>query len=295
MTHDQWDLTLRTKAEGTWNLHQLLPQDLDFFILLSSLGGVFGSAAQSNYAAGCAYQDSLARYRVTQGQKAVSLDIGWMHKIGIVAETERYARNLESVGDLARVEEEDLLAILEIYCDPSCPILSPDKSQVLVGVRTDADSPSSGLKPSPQMLRPTFSSFARPRGQHSSSSGSKQAALENDAGALFRHAADSGERRGVVVVALQRKLARLLAVLPDDVDSGRSVHEYGVDSLVGTELRNWIGLEFQAHVAVFELMGGRTLVDLAELVVQRSVLGEGLGSKLLNGVAEVDSKSVDIL
>lgn len=37
MTYAQWDLTVRSKVQTSLNLHRLLPDNLDFFILLSSL------------------------------------------------------------------------------------------------------------------------------------------------------------------------------------------------------------------------------------------------------------------
>lgn len=37
MTFAQWDLTIRSKVQTSVNLHRLLPDNLDFFILLSSL------------------------------------------------------------------------------------------------------------------------------------------------------------------------------------------------------------------------------------------------------------------
>ncbi|KAH9899096.1 polyketide synthase dehydratase-domain-containing protein [Xylariomycetidae sp. FL2044] len=267
------------EVAASWNLHHLLPRGLDFFILFSSLGGIVGSAAQSNHAAGCTYQDSLARHRVSEGEKAASLDIGWMHKIGIVAETERYARNLENMGDMAPVEEEELLALLEIYCDPSYPVMSPDGSQVLIGVRRSADSISRGVKPVPQMLRPTFSGFARPRDELVTGAEQKQDEGDGNAAMLFSHAEGAGKRQEIVVRALQRKLAGLVAVSPENVDANKAVYDYGVDSLLGIELRNWIGFEFKAHVAVFELMGGKNISDLAKMVVERTTITDEVRHK----------------
>ncbi|KAJ8130428.1 hypothetical protein O1611_g3200 [Lasiodiplodia mahajangana] len=89
MSHAQWEVTIRSKVDTSWNLHQLLPPGtLDFFILLSSLSGLYGSIAQSNYAAGCTFQDALAQYRSgicadnNDDEANVSLDIGWMRNIG---------------------------------------------------------------------------------------------------------------------------------------------------------------------------------------------------------------------
>ena len=75
-------ITILTQYLGTWNLHELLPTDLDFFILLSSLAGIIGSVSQANYAAGNVFQDALVRYRRQKGLAAQSLDIGVMTGIG---------------------------------------------------------------------------------------------------------------------------------------------------------------------------------------------------------------------
>ncbi|KAL4813856.1 KR domain-containing protein [Aspergillus spinulosporus] len=68
--HDlsQCDLTLRSKAQTSMNLHCLLGPDLDFFILLSSLIDATGQMASANYAAECAGQDELSRYRAAKDQ-----------------------------------------------------------------------------------------------------------------------------------------------------------------------------------------------------------------------------------
>ncbi len=54
------------------------------------------------------------------------------------------------------------------------------------------------------------------------------------------------------------------------VDIHKPLHTYGVDSLLAVELRNWIGREFQADVAVFETLGSSTLSTLGMLITQRS-------------------------
>ncbi|KAF5639675.1 polyketide synthase [Fusarium sp. NRRL 52700] len=90
MNFQQWNLTMRFKVNTSKNLHELIPKDLDFFILFSSVAGVVGQMASAHYAGGCAYQDTLAKYRRALGQNALSLDIGWMSNIGIIAEKEAY-------------------------------------------------------------------------------------------------------------------------------------------------------------------------------------------------------------
>ena len=108
MTLAQWEQASRSKVESSWNLHTLLPE-LDFFILLSSVSGVVGNPGQSNYAAGCSFQDALARHRSQSGQKAISIDLGVMCNVGIVAETERLQKQFHSSKEFIQLEEPEFL------------------------------------------------------------------------------------------------------------------------------------------------------------------------------------------
>ena len=107
-------------------------------------------------------------------------------------------------------------------------------------------------------MRPLFSSFSIPIGKTKSSRSE-----EDDFAPNFRQAATVGERAEVVVQALAKKLARSLSMVVDDVDSSKPLFDYGVDSLVAVEIRNWIGKEFSADVAVFDIMGARRLLPWA--------------------------------
>lgn len=271
MTHEQWELTIRSKVNSSWNLHNQLPKSMDFFILLSSLSGIYGNIAQSNYAAGCAFQDALARHRVENGQKAVSFDIGWMRNIGIIAETESYQRQRKSTADMGQIEDTELMALLEIYCDPSLPLLPPHKSQLFIGVITPANFAAGGEDPPLIMKRPLFKGFAYVAGGGLHESRDTSTA---DPAVLFRQARTSEERVDAVIFGLKMRLARALSIAPDDIESLRSLSDYGVDSLMAVELRNWFTKDFNANVAVFDIMGGAPIAAVGELVSERSEIGK---------------------
>lgn len=271
MKYTQWERTVRTKVASSWNLHELLPRDLDFFILLSSLTGTEGNPAQSNYAAGCSYQDALAYYRISNGQKAVSFDLGWMRTIGIVAQTERYQQTLDSISDMHAIEEDEFLALLDIYCNPLLPVPPPSKSQLLIGAKTAADDIARGRKPDQRLLRPLHYSFDRvPYGR---SGGRAKNAATEDAAALFRRTTVPGKRMEIVTKALMGKLARLLYVAAEDIDENKCPADYGVDSLIAVETRNWITYDFEADITVFDILSGKTIKALTEMIVEKSKLG----------------------
>ncbi|KAF2260237.1 polyketide synthase PksD [Lojkania enalia] len=266
MTHAQWKQTIDSKVATSWNLHTHLSTNLDFFIMLASVAGIVGSPGQSNYAAGCTFQDALCRRRVQQGQKAISIDLGVMRTIGIVAETGRLQKNFGESRAMIKIEEAEFLALLDLYCDPELPTLTPDKSQIVMGVVTPADMIAKGEELADQLHRPLFANFAQPK-DITQSTGS--ATVVNFA-ALFAQAAGQEQRTSIVVEALAHKLARALSISPDDVDSDKPLHIFGVDSLVAIELRNWIGKEFAAEVAVFDIMGSPSVVALGDLIAKVS-------------------------
>ncbi|KAF2679797.1 KR-domain-containing protein [Lentithecium fluviatile CBS 122367] len=268
MTFMQWEKTIRSKCHTSWNLHNLLPDDLDFFVLLSSLTSVLGNPGQSNYSAGCAFQDALARYRTYNNQKALSLNLGLMRTIGAVAENKNLHRNFK-IASLRPIEETEHLALLDIYCDPSHPVLQPDKSQIAIGIMTPAEILAKNLEPDELLHRPLFASFSRSRGAL------QQAGVERNTNytALFRQIESEEGKIAIVVDALARKLARALSISPDEVELDKPLYSFGVDSLVAVELKNWIRKEFAAEVAVFDIMGGTTVEMMGGIVTKASIMG----------------------
>ncbi|XP_044723776.1 KR domain-containing protein [Hirsutella rhossiliensis] len=267
MTHAQWRQTIRSKVDSSLHLHDLLGDGLDFFILLSSAAGIVGNVSQSNYAAGCTFQDALARHRVARGQHAVSIDLGLMRTIGIVAESEKLRKNFEGSRSLAKIEEDEFLTVLDICCSPTGrPVGEALRSQVTVGLVTPADLLQIEMEPDETLQRPLFAYFSRLRGVSSGSSSTNAI----DFAALFHQAESAEERATIVTDALATKLARSLSMQPQDIDVDQPNHNYGVDSLVAVELRNWIAKNFAANMSVFEITGGKSVAALAELVTRKS-------------------------
>ncbi|RYP24065.1 hypothetical protein DL765_000793 [Monosporascus sp. GIB2] len=272
MSHAQWKQTIKSKVHSSWNLHNILPQSLDFFVLLSSLSGIYGSISQSNYAAGCTFQDGLARYRTSHGEKALSIDVGWMRTIGIVAEKKEYQRTRKNIGDMITIEEDELLGLLDIYCDPAYPLLRPDKSHILIGANTPANFLARGDTPPLTLQRPLFAGFAQMAHRTTAPGGFSGQKGQDDSAALFRQASGSKERAEIVIRGLSAKLARVLTMSPEEIDIERRLSDYGIDSLMAVELRNWIGTTFQANVAVFDIMGETSISAIGNLVASKTNL-----------------------
>ncbi|KAI1817163.1 hypothetical protein GGS20DRAFT_582671 [Poronia punctata] len=272
MTQVQWQDTINSKVQASWNLDRFLPSSLDFFILLSSLSGIYGSISQANYSAGCTFQDSLAHYRHRhQKKKAISLDLGWIRNIGIVAETAEYLQNRLVTYNMMPIEDTELMALLDLACDPSTD--NHHLTQLLVGPVTPASCIQRNLEPSPLAQRPLFSPFSILIRDGRNTTIEEGSGSNNiNFSSLFLSASGPEERGEVVVQGLAARLARAMSISSEDVEPWRHLSDYGVDSLMAIELRNWIAKDFRANLAAFDIMGAATIRDIGILVAEKAKL-----------------------
>ncbi|PGH03618.1 hypothetical protein AJ79_07309 [Helicocarpus griseus UAMH5409] len=268
LTYENWSRSIRPKVHGSWNLHRLLPEHLDFFIMLSSISGIYGSPGQSNYAAGNTYQDSLAQHRVGKGQKAVSIDLGLMVAAGVVKENKELKERLSTNTIVKPVTEEELLGLLDRFCDPTCELLTDQQGQVVTGMSISKAALEKDPDRAYWLENPTFGQLKRMEDMlHGKSAASRDSM---DCLAQFTSATSLTEAGAVVADALVAKLSRVLGISPEDLDYNKPIHEFGADSLVAVELRNWFSRDWGTEVAVFDIIGGATITTTGNLVASRS-------------------------
>lgn len=66
-------------------------------------------------------------------------------------------------------------------------------------------------------------------------------------------------------------MARALGIAVEDVDAEKTLADYGTDSLMTVELRSWMRKDFGAEVTLFDMMGGKSIKAVGELVVGKAV------------------------
>ena len=136
---------LEPKVDGSNNLDDFFHDDnLDFFLLFSSLTIVFGNAGQSNYTAANGYLNGLARQRRRRGLAASAIDIGRVTGIGhITLANQAVADQLDKKLRLPPVSETDLRqaiaeTILAGFADPENEGVIPE-AVVTTGLRFYSD------------------------------------------------------------------------------------------------------------------------------------------------------------
>ncbi|KAM0794237.1 reducing type I polyketide synthase [Usnea florida] len=283
MSYEDWRAGTDPKAHCSWNLHTILPKDMDFFILLSSICGIMGQGGQANYAAGNTYQDALARHRVAQGEKAVSIDLGVMVAEGFLRENETLLNRMLDSGLYIPLQQRDLFALLDYYCDPALDILTPQTCQTIVGIENPASLRAKGVEEPPWMQKPLFSHTYQVDAVGGDSKTRNLLSGENannifDFRTLFASACSLSDAAAVARQALIKKLSQSLGSAGESIDPDKPLHSYGVDSLLAIELRTWIAREFAAEMAVFEILGGATVAGMGAKIARTSALVKEVGT-----------------
>ncbi|TVY20485.1 Reducing polyketide synthase FUB1 [Lachnellula arida] len=261
MTMDDWNVSVLAKVKGTLNLHQALPKDLDFFVMLSSISGVIGNASQANYAAANTFLDAFAERRRALGLHATSLDLGVITEVGHVAEDADLAKAMERQGFVG-TNEKQLLALIQTACfSLDCP------SQIVTGLGPyQAAGTMGSLSSSPLFshYRHMFQSV----GDFSSGSNSLRANLS--ASPSLEHA------QGLIFTALLDRTAAQCMVAVEDINPAKPLIDYGLDSLVAVELRTWIFKQLDCTIPILELLANTPISKIADKIADKSRLLERL-------------------
>ena len=255
LTPDMIESVLRPKVDGAWNLHELtLDQDLDLFVLFSSIAGIWGNPGQGNYAAANTVLDALAARRRRAGLTATSLAWGPWQLDPIAADPNSTGAAGGMAGTLSDADRRRLAR------QGFAPLTAADGLALLDLATGSADSGGHTPGAGRALLVPARLD---------------RAALRDHGGAgrppvvagLMAKPVPGPTRRAVSAgVGGQKDVAaRLIALEPEDrerairdlvvaqaalvlglpgaeaVEIGRSFRELGFDSLTAVELRNRLG------------------------------------------------------
>ncbi len=266
MSYDNWKISTQTKVQGAINLHNALCSEaLDFFIMTSSISGILGTPGQSNYAAANSFLDSLSRHRRSQNQNSFSIVLPMVLGVGVVAENQELESSLKRKG-LYGIEEDKLLECFEA-------------SLASHGIGSTADHLVAGLDPAQLQMSLSGDAaadvfwkddvrFNHVLGQidhagRSDALGGSQSILST-----ITTAGSAGQAISAANDYIIEKLSRILLLGPDDFETeSKAIADYGIDSMIGAEFRNWIFKEFATDIPFQKLLGSSfTIRKLSDLV-----------------------------
>ncbi|KAL9085033.1 MAG: hypothetical protein Q9165_007774 [Trypethelium subeluteriae] len=270
MEHEPWAATAQPKIQGSWNLHNLMPKDLDFFVMLASISGVVGNGSQSNYAAGNTFQDGLAHWRRAQGLSACSLDLTMMAGVGWVAENVEIAEEYKADFMRLAMGPEELFRVFESAITGYQEGNHHMPPQLITGAITGGiGQQMEHLKTNSSFEDAKWMYLARLDVQGISADSAESAAEVRGQLIVATSLAQAGE---LVETALAAKLGKSLNMAAEDLDTVKPVHSFGVDSLMAIEVRNWIFKELKSQVSVFDILSAVPMHQLALRIAEKSSL-----------------------
>jgi acyl carrier protein len=245
---------LAPKLQGAWNLHEPTAElPLEFFVLFSSIAGLFGSRGQANHAAANAFLDSFAHYRRQQGLPALSINWGAWSEIGAAAGLVRSAaRPLAEQGLGAIDPAQGIASFAWLLSQPVVQAgVAPVQWNTFLQTRKDAfyanmhqiaDRPAAVVAPATSVRQQ----------------------LER---------APAKERRQLLQGVLRQAVAHVLGLQdPQRIDTRQGLLEMGLDSLMAVELRNQLARTLQQPLPSTLVFDYPTIDALTDFLLQR--LGE---------------------
>ncbi|KAI9711405.1 MAG: Type I Iterative PKS [Chrysothrix sp. TS-e1954] len=262
MTFSDWTDSVRPKVRGTRNIHEYFTSQrpLDFMILFSSCAGLLGNPGQANYAAGNTYQDELARHRCKQGLRAVSVDLGIMRDVGVLAETG--AKGNVAVWEKAiGIREPVFHALMRSVINQQNSGAKVDLAQLGTGLPTADALARYGLA-RPQLFDdPRMARLALATVPADGSVGTTGAS--DSIGSRLEKADSIDATTMIIAGALVQKTADMLQMEASDVNPQKPLSAYGVDSLVAIEVRNWISREMKTSIPLLDILAAVPMDKLA--------------------------------
>jgi acyl transferase domain-containing protein len=267
-TWDRFQRVLAPKVAGAWHLHELtqgLP--LDFLVFFSSVASLIGSPGQSNYAAANAFLDGLAHLRRRSGCPGLSINWGPWADAGMAATSGlRHRERLEDLGFGFLPPSLGIEAMAKLLRD--CAVQT-----AVMQVNWTRFAGSYGAS----RLPPLFLELS-----------DQTRATKPSAGALSKQAeflckvreSPAGERLLLVAAFLQEQVAAALGMAAGErVDSHCSLTAMGLDSLMGLELKNRLGVQLGIDIPIQSFIAAADLEEVASLLLSRMALAAVTDSK----------------
>lgn len=247
---ERFHRVMRPKVRGGWNLHHAtLDDDLDLFVMFSSISAAVGNYGQAPYAAGNAALESLVQHRRAQGLAGSAIQWGAIGEVGYVAQNEQVHEMLAKRG-FKTLSPADIADAL----DRSFEL----KSNVTMVNRMDWRRfveffPH--LRETPGLFTSILSHVEDPQREHASG------------GLLEAMKAAPGARVKIATEFVTNAAARILGTSPAGLDLQRPLTEMGLDSLMAVELANVFESEFKVSLPISAISRDASIIRLSQTLL----------------------------
>lgn len=246
----RFEAAFTPKAVGAWLLHQAtLGDDLDFFVLCSSVTAQLGSRGQGNYGAGNLFLDALAPYRHALGLPALTINWGALAEVGHVAQHAEVEQQLGRHGLLYLSPTEALDGLEE-------GILSGVANLTVARIDwsrwASVNANAAAIKKTRRLAH-----FDVARNGDSDAPNETSGVLASLAGVA------PGERLEAVAQHVATLVARVLGTSARRIDADLPLTEMGIDSLMAVELQTVMERDFGTAPPLAAVLQGASIRQLS--------------------------------
>jgi microcystin synthetase protein McyG len=250
---------IRTKVVGALNLHTLFKEDeLDFFVLYSSLNSLFGMVGLSSYAASNAFLDAFAHYRSSLGLPAISVNWGLWSGFGFVrkdvklsAEDGLIQRGVESLDPEAAMDALGHL-IQQNIPQGSVAKMNWAKFRQAFGAEKNLGMFSNLCAVSEGTEDQFLSREKEPKNNRF---------VKN-----LLSIEDGDQRRHEIESFVKKVIANLLRMEMNEIRRDKPLGELGLDSLMAVELKNQFEKELEIPLQATMAWNYPTVASLSEYI-----------------------------
>ena len=284
MDLEHWNKAVLPKVQGAWNLHNLLPKDMDFMTFFSSNSGTHGFYGQSNYASGNTFLDAFSQYRQSLGLAASVMSIGPVDDVGFVSQHASTKSTLiQKIANL--IWETSFLDTLHLAIARSSTKYAPKAvtpENPFTGFQAanhvfhapEGSAPSMEPEDGAMWIWKRDARLAVHKNIQKASTAASTGSgnlLKQFMSSVAKDPSKLEQKSSVDLIAqeLGRCVSNFLIKGDDEIDSSLGLSDAGVDSLVAIEIRNWWKQNLGSDVSVLELLGGGSIEQLGVMAAAR--------------------------
>lgn len=248
---------LNPKIKGTWILDKLTEKDnLDFFVMYSSVATIFSTASQGDYVAANAYMDSFSAYRRKQGKKTLTINWTTWQETGMAAESghaiDTIFKTLPTETAIKGLEE----------------MLNKDINKVLIGEINYEGVGLYLLEGSKVKLSSEIKSIMEEyKGKSNKIKSSKAKSSQNN-GEVKLLGKNDGK-----YTEIEKKIAEICNEILgfNEIDIHDNFFELGADSILLIKIQSQVEEQFPNKATVVDMFQHSTISRLAKFIVDKDV------------------------